>query len=85
MSVDTDSVLSSSYEFNPYKVFETMIHLLTFNTADYGLTGIAGALASLVVVIPFAVAIVVLGLNNYIVLILAGLYAVLNAWSWGLF
>lgn len=85
MSVDTDSVLSSSYEFNPYKVFETMIHLLTFNTADYGLTGIAGALASLVIVVPFAVAIVVLGLNNYIVLILAGLYAVLNAWSWGLF
>lgn len=84
-SVDTDSVLSSDYEFNPYQVFQTMIHLLTFNTADYGLTGMAGALATLLIVIPFAVGIMVIGLNNYIVLILAGLYAVLNAWSWGLF
>lgn len=85
LSVDTDSVLSSSYEFNPYRVFQTMIDLLTFNTADYGLTGMAGALASIMIVIPLAIGIVVLGLNNYIVLILAGLYAVLSAWSWGLF
>lgn len=85
LSVDTDSVLSSDYEFNPYRVFQTMIDLLTFKTADYGLTGMAGALASIVVVIPLAVGVVVLGLNNYIVLILAGLYGVLSAWSWGLF
>lgn len=84
-SVDTDSVLSSQYEFNPYAVFQTMIDLLTFNTAEYGLTGMAGALASLMVVIPLAVGVLVLGLNNYIVLILAGLYGVLSAWSWGLF
>ena len=84
-SVDTDSVLSSGYEFNPYRVFETMIDLLAFNTADYGLTGMSMALASLVIVIPLAVGVLVLGLDNYIVLILAGLYAVLSAWSWGLF
>ena len=84
-SVDTDSVLSSNYEFNPYAVFQTMIDLLTFNTADYGLTGMAGALASIMIVIPLAVGVLVLGLNNYIVLILAGLYGVLSAWSWGLF
>ena len=84
-SVDATSMLASDYEFNPYSVFETMIHLLTFNTADYGLTGMSMALASLMIVIPLAIGVLVLGLDNYIVLILAGLYGVLSAWSWGLF
>jgi hypothetical protein len=84
-SVDADSVLSPDYEFNPFSVFQTMIKLLTFNTADYGLTGMSMALASLMIVIPLAVGVLVLGLDNYIVLILAGIYGVLSAWSWGLF
>lgn len=85
VSVNADSVLSSDYEFNPYNIFMTMIKLLTFNVGDYGLTGLSAALASFVIVIPLLVGIMVLGLNNYIVLILAGIYGVLSAFSWGLF
>lgn len=85
MSVDTSSVVSADHDFNPYKIFQTMIDLLTFHTSDYGLTGMSSMLASMIIVIPLMVGVIVLGLNNYIVLILAGLYGVLSAWSWGLF
>lgn len=85
MSVDTDSVLSSDYEFNPYKVFQTMIDLLTFHTEDYGITGIAAVVCSFVIVTPLMVGILVLGMDNYLILILAGLYGVISAWNWGLF
>ena len=85
LSVDTDSVLSSDYEFNPYKVFQTMIDLLTFHTEDYGITGIAAVVCSFVIVTPLMVGILVLGMDNYLILILAGLYGVISAWNWGLF
>jgi len=85
MSVDTDSVLSTDYEFNPFKVFQTMIDLLTFKTEDYGITGISAVVCSFIIVTPLMVGILVLGMDNYIILIMAGLYGVISAWNWGLF
>lgn len=85
LSVDTDSVLSTDYEFNPYKVFQTMIDLLTFHTEDYGINGIAAVVCSFVIVTPLMVGILVLGMDNYLILILAGLYGIISAWNWGLF
>lgn len=85
LSVDTDSVLSTDYEFNPFKVFQTMIDLLTFHTEDYGITGIAAVVCSFVIVTPLMVGILVLGMDNYLILIMAGLYGVISAWNWGLF
>lgn len=85
MSVDTDSVLSTDYEFNPFKVFQTMIDLLTFKTEDYGIEGISAVFCSFVIVTPLMVGILVLGMDNYIILLMAGLYGVISAWNWGLF
>lgn len=85
LSVDTDSVLSTDYEFNPFSVFQTMIDLLTFHTEDYGITGIASIVCSFIIVTPLMVGILVLGMDNYIILIMAGLYGVISAWNWGLF
>ena len=80
-SVDTSSYTGADYEFSPTAVFETMIDLFTFNMDDYGLSGIAGTLASLLIVIPLFIALISIGLNNYIVVIIAGIYAVMVAIS----
>lgn len=84
-SVDVSSYNSSSYDFNVYTIFETMIDLLTFNTADYGISGIAGTLASMLIVVPLFLGLICIGLSFYPVLIFAGIWAVLSAWSHGLF
>lgn len=83
ISVDADSVISSDYEFNPFSIFQTMIDLLTFHTEDYGISGIASIVCSFIIVTPLFVGIIVLGLNNYIVLIMAGIYGILSAINWG--
>lgn len=80
-SVDTSSTISADYKFNVYTVFDTMVDLLTFNTADYGLTGMAGTLASLIIMLPLFLGLIIIGLNNYKVLILAGIYGVISAWN----
>lgn len=80
-SVDTSSTISSDYAFNVYEVFDTMIDLLTFNTDDYGLTGMAGELASIAIVLPLLLGLIIIGLNNYPVLIIAGIYGVISAWN----
>ena len=82
-SVDVGSVANAGYSFDPMSVFDTMIDLLTFKTSDYGLTGLAGLLASLIVVIPLAIGLLTVGLENYKVIILAGIWAVVTAWNWG--
>lgn len=82
-SVDVGSVANAGYSFDPMSVFNTMIDLLTFHTADYGLTGLAGMLASFIIVIPLAIGLLTVGLENYKVVILAGIWAVITAWNWG--
>lgn len=82
-SVDTDSVISSDYEFNPFTIFQTMIDLLTFHMEDYGISGIASTVCSFLIVTPLFVGIIVIGMNNYIVLIMAGIYGVISAINWG--
>lgn len=85
MSVDTDSVISSDYEFNPFTVFQTMIDLLTFKMEDYGISGIAGSVCGVIIVMPLFIGLIVIGMNNYPVLIFAGIYSVITAWNWGIF
>lgn len=80
-SVDTSSTISSDYAFNAYTVFDTMIDLLTFNTDDYGLTGMAGQLASLAIMLPLFIGLIILGLHYTPVLIFAGIYGVISAWK----
>ena len=80
-SVDTAAYTGADYEFSPTAVFQTMIDLFTFNMDDYGLSGIAGTLASLLIVTPLFIALISIGLNNYIVVIMAGIYAAIVAIS----
>lgn len=80
-SVDADSILGADYEFNIYTMFDTMVDLLTFDMNDYGLTGVAGQLASLTIMLPLFIGLIVLGLTYHKVLIFAGIYGVISAWN----
>lgn len=84
-SVDTSAYVSASYEFNVNNIFETMIDLLTFNTSDYGISGVAGTIASMCITVPLFVGLICIGMSFYPVLIFAGIWGVLSAWSHGLF
>ena len=81
-SVDASSLIAADYEFNPTEIFNTMIDILTFNADKYGLTGMAGILATLLIVVPLFAALIVIGLENYIVVILAGIYIFITTFSW---
>ena len=79
-SVESSSYVNSpDYSFNVWSVFETLIDLLTFNTDQYGLTGISGTFASLAVSVPLYAMLIAIGLSFYPVLIFAGILAVIQA------
>ncbi len=87
-SVDGAGINSADYSFNVWSVFETLIDLLTFDTAQYGLTGVVGVFASLAVCIPLYAILIAVGLEHYPVLILAAILAAIqslasfNIWPW---
>lgn len=78
-SADTTAYTSTDYAFNPQAVFSTTIDLLTFDLDDYGFSPFIGAICSLVVVVPLYVGLLVIGLNNYPVLILEGILLAIQA------
>lgn len=80
-SVDTSAYVAADYKFNPTEIFDTMIDLFTFNMEDYGLSGMTATLASMLIVIPLFIALIAIGLDNYIVVIMAGIYAAIVAIS----
>lgn len=81
-SVDVGSLVNADYSFDPVEVFSTMIDLLTFKASDYGLSGIASVLATFLIIIPLFIGLMVVGMDHYPVLIMAGIWAILAAWNW---
>lgn len=78
MSTDIDAYNTTEYSFNVWSIFETMVDLFTFNTSEYGIDGVMGTIASLIMVVPLYAALLVIGMNFYPALILAGILAVLQ-------
>lgn len=78
LSTNADAYMGADYAFNVNEIWNTMIDLFTFNTADYGLTGWIGTIASLFFVIPLYAALISIGLNNMYVLVLAGILAAIQ-------
>ena len=66
---------------NVSEIWKTLIDLFTFNTADYGLSGWLATLASLVMVVPLYAALLSIGMTFYPALIMAGILAVFQGWS----
>lgn len=79
MSTDVDAYNTTEFSFNIYNIFDTLIDLFTFNTADYGISGTMGTIASLVMVVPLYAALVSIGITFYPALIMAGILAAIQA------
>lgn len=78
-SVDIRDYTSADNSFNVYSVFDTAVDLLTFNLDDYDLTETSKTVASIAFVLPLYLALIVVGLNHYPVLILAGILAAVQS------
>lgn len=88
-SADTTAYLATDYSFNPENIFNTVIDLLTFNMDAYGFTPFVAMLCSLIMVLPLYAGLIVIGLDNYPVLIMAGILLAIQTLvstvgSWGL-
>lgn len=64
--------------FSPEKAFEVIVNLLTFHTEDYGLSGMAGTIASLFFSVSLYTSLIAIGLSVWPVLILAGILTVIQ-------
>lgn len=79
LSTDANAYTGTDYSFNVFSIFETMISLFTFDMARYGFSGMIATLASIVFVMPLYSYLISVGLDNYPVLILAGILAAIQA------
>lgn len=77
-TVDIRDYTTAENSFNVYSVFDTAVDLLTFDLDDYDLSDTAKMVASISFVLPLYLALIVVGLNHYPVLILAGILAAIQ-------
>lgn len=84
-TADASAYMSTDYQFNPNNVFQTIIDLMTFNLDAYGFSPLIALFCSLVVIIPLYVGLLVIGLDNYPVLILAGILLAIQGITAGWF
>lgn len=75
-SVDQASFLGTDNTFNPVSIFNAAISLFTFSATDFGLTGLGATICTLIYSAVFYAALITFGLDNYPILILAGILAV---------
>lgn len=67
--------------FNPDKVFDIVMGYLTFESEDYGLTGVAGIVAGTVFSISLYTSLIAVGLSFWPVLLIAGAIAIFQTMS----
>ena len=80
LSTDSSAYVQSDNALNPYKIFETIVDLLTFNYDDYGISEEMGILCSLLIVVPFYVGLIAICLGGGIEMIIGvGILAAIQA------
>lgn len=81
-SVSSDDNTSNTFNsFDPDKVFEIVLGLLTFKSEDYGLTGMAGVVAGTVFSMSLYTSLIAVGLTFWPVLLIAGAIAIFQTMS----
>lgn len=81
LSTDSNAYTQADYAMNVSEIWTTLIDLFTFNVEDYGLSGWLATLASLIMVVPLYAALLSIGMTFYPALILAGILAAFQSWS----
>lgn len=85
LSVDTDAYTGTDFAFNVAGIFDTMIKIFTFNSADLGLTGWTGTICTLIISVPLYAALLSIGMSWYPALILSGILAAIQSLGGWLF
>lgn len=70
LSTDSSAYTQSDNALNPYNIFETIVNLLTFNYADFGISDNLGLLCSLMIVVPFYAGLIAICIGGGIEMIL---------------
>lgn len=79
-SVDTSTYTSTDYSFNIYNIWDTFVHLFTFNLSDYyDVDNSVSFTMSLIMSITMYAGLLAIGLSCYPVLVFAGILAVIQA------
>lgn len=89
LSTDVDSYMGTDYTLNVYNIFDTIIKLMTFDSASLGLSPLMGTICSYIIVIPLYAGLIALALQSWPALLIAGLVAaaetlvrIMTDWGW---
>lgn len=88
VSTGADKGMSTFDNFDPHKVFDIVIGLLSFKSENYGLTGVAGTIASTVFSVSLYTSLIAVGLTFWPVLLIAAALAafqtlsIADLWPW---
>jgi len=88
VSTGSDKGMSSFDNFDPHKVFDIVIGLLSFKSENYGLSGTAGTIASTVFSVSLYTSLIAVGLTFWPVLLIAAALAafqtlsIADLWPW---
>lgn len=79
-ATDANAYTSSSYSFDPSKILETVVNLLTFHYTDYDMSPVLGVICSMLIVIPLYATLIALmiGTDTYKMVLIVGGLAVLE-------
>lgn len=80
LSTESSAYTQSDNALNPYNIFETIVDILTFNYADFGISESLGVFCSLLIVVPFYLGLIAICLGGGIQMIIGvGLLAAVQA------
>lgn len=79
LTTNSDSFLATDFSLNVSNLWETVIGLLTFDYSNFGIDGDLGVIATLFMVVPMYLGLIVIGMSYAPVLILTGLLGAFQA------
>lgn len=78
ISTDSDAYSGSDFSINIWNLFETIVKLMTFNYADFGMSAFAGIVCSFIIVIPLYAGLISLALGSWQAMALVGIMGIVQ-------
>ena len=80
-STDVTTYLSTEYSMNMTNIWDTMVDIFTFNLDGYNMSPMMKTIATMTISLCLYAMLITIGLSCWPVLILAGLVAIIQAFS----
>lgn len=81
LSTDSDAYTGTDYSLNPANILQTVIDIMTFNYADYGIPAIWGALCTILFCLPLYAGLLTLCLDHAYLWVIMGILAAIQSLS----